>query len=87
MLTLAFAAALVASGAVRIYLALASSQRFGGLLLASGVVGMLAGLIIVLKWPLSGLWVFGLLVGIDLLLHGIWWVLSGWTAREEFRPV
>jgi uncharacterized membrane protein HdeD (DUF308 family) len=83
LLTLAFAAALIASGVMRIYLAFAHWDRFGWLLLASGSVGVLAGLVILLKWPLSGLWVFGLVVGIDLLLHGLWWVVSGWSTREE----
>jgi uncharacterized membrane protein HdeD (DUF308 family) len=86
LLTLAFAAALIASGAVRIFLALAHWERFGWLLLTSGIVGILAGLVIFFKWPLSGLWVFGLVVGSDLLLHGAWWVASGWTARKELRP-
>ena len=85
LLTLAFAAALIASGGVRIFLALSHWRHFGWLLLASGIVGVLAGLVILSKWPLSGLWVFGLVVGIDLLLHGTWWVVSGWTAREESR--
>jgi uncharacterized membrane protein HdeD (DUF308 family) len=87
LLTLAFAAALVASGSVRIFLALAHWERFGWLLLTSGVIGILAGLVILFKWPLSGLWVFGLVVGVDLLLHGFWWVVSGWNAREEVRPL
>jgi uncharacterized membrane protein HdeD (DUF308 family) len=83
VLTLVFAAALIASGIMRIALALGHWDRFGWLLLTSGVVGVLAGLVIVFKWPLSGLWVFGLVVGIDLLLHGAWWVASGWTARAS----
>ena len=87
LLTLAFAAALIASGAVRIFLAFAHWEQFGWLLLASGIVGILAGLVILFKWPLSGLWVFGLVVGVDLLLHGAWWVVSGWAAREELRAV
>ena len=87
VLTLAFAAALIASGAVRLYLAVKHWQRLGWLLFASGMIGILGGLVILLKWPLSGLWVLGLAVGIDLILHGIWWVASSWTAREEQQPV
>ena len=86
LLTLMFAAALIASGGVRIFLALTHWQDFGWLLLVSGIVGVLAGLVILAKWPLSGLWVFGLVVGIDLVLHGTWWVVFGWTAREDLRP-
>ncbi len=85
LMTLVFAAALIASGIARMLLAFSHWDRFGWLLLVSGVVGVLAGLVILFKWPLSGLWVFGLAVGIDLLLHGLWWVVSGWSAREGAR--
>ena len=56
LLTLAFAAALIASGAVRIFMAIQHWEKFGWLLLASGIVAILAGLVILAKWPLSGLW-------------------------------
>jgi uncharacterized membrane protein HdeD (DUF308 family) len=85
LLTLVFAAALIASGIARIMLAFTHWERYGWLLLLSGVVGVLAGLVILFKWPLSGLWVFGLVVGIDLVLHGLWWVATGWGAREDAR--
>ncbi|MFZ1105260.1 MAG: HdeD family acid-resistance protein [Hyphomicrobiaceae bacterium] len=86
LLTLVFSVALIASGVMRIYLALAYWHRYGWLLLASGIVGVLAGLVVLLKWPLSGLWVFGLVVGIDLVLHGAWWVVSGLAARRGIPP-
>jgi uncharacterized membrane protein HdeD (DUF308 family) len=86
VLTLAFAAALIASGAVRLFLAVKHWQRLGWMLFASGIVGILGGLVILLKWPLSGLWVLGLAVGTDLILHGIWWFMSSWIAREDEQP-
>ena len=86
VLTFEFAAALVASGVVRLVLAVRHWQRLGWLLFASGVVGILGGIVILLKWPLSGLWVFGLAVGADLLVHGVWWVVSGWSTRQESLP-
>ena len=64
----------------------------GGVLIADPLAAsvmmtlVFAGLVILFKWPLSGLWVFGLVVGIDLLLHGVWWMVSGWQEREKFRP-
>jgi uncharacterized membrane protein HdeD (DUF308 family) len=85
MMTLVFAGVLIASGVVRLGLAFKYWQRAGWLLLSSGVIGILAGLVIFAKWPLSGLWVFGLVVGIDLVVHGIWWVMSGWATRPEAR--
>ncbi len=77
-----FAAALIASGAARVFLAVQHWGRLGWLLLVSGLVGILGGLVILFKWPLSGLWVLGLAVGIDLILHGIWWIVSSWGAKE-----
>ena len=86
LLTLAFAAALIASGVARLFLAFEYWERFGGLLLSSGIVGILAGLVILSKWPLSGLWVLGLVVGVDLLLHGSWWVMFGLSLRHPLTP-
>ena len=45
---------------------------------AVGIFGIVAGLIILAKWPVSGLWVIGFLIGIDLLIHGFWWLMLGW---------
>jgi uncharacterized membrane protein HdeD (DUF308 family) len=81
-MTLVFAGLLIASGVVRFALAFKYWERAGWLLLASGLIGILAGLMILAKWPLSGLWVFGLVVGIDLVVHGVWWAASGWIAWE-----
>jgi uncharacterized membrane protein HdeD (DUF308 family) len=86
VLTLVFTVAMFASGAVRIYLAVQDWHPLNALLLTSGIVGILACLVIMAKWPAGGLWLFGLMVGADLLLHGIWWVVHGWTARHQPRP-
>ncbi len=85
VLTLAFAIAWIASGIVRLFQSYLYWEWSGWLLLLSGVVGIVAGLIILSKWPISGLWVLGLLVGIDLLVHGVWWVSLGLQLRHERR--
>ena len=87
ILTLVFALSLIASGLVRIFQAILYWQWFGFLLLVSGIVGTVAGLVILSKWPLSGLWVLGFLVGIDLLLHGLWWIALGSRLRKERSDV
>jgi len=81
--TFAFAVTLIASGLVRLGLARPYWQRHGGLLLASGLVGVLAGLIVLLKWPIDGVWALGLVVGIDLVLHGAWWVMLGLSFKQQ----
>jgi uncharacterized membrane protein HdeD (DUF308 family) len=83
ILTLVFALSLIASGCVRIVQAVQYWALYGPLLLASGLIGIVAGLVILAKWPISGLWVLGLLVGIDLLSHGIWWLFFGSRMRQE----
>jgi uncharacterized membrane protein HdeD (DUF308 family) len=87
ILTLVFALSLIASGFVRIFQAIQYWEWFGTLLLVSGIVGIAAGLVILAKWPVSGLWVLGLLVGIDLLLHGVWWISLGGRLRRERNAV
>lgn len=83
VLTLIFAWALIGSGIVRIFQSFQYWQWYGVLLLLSGIVGTLAGLMILMKWPLSGLWVLGLVVGIDLVLHGAWWIALGSRLRQD----
>jgi uncharacterized membrane protein HdeD (DUF308 family) len=46
-------------------------------MLISGAFGVLAGLVILTGFPMSGLWVLGLLLGIDLISHGIAWLVYG----------
>lgn len=40
----------------------------------NGAVATIMGLLIIAQWPVSGLWVIGLFVGIDLLFYGSAWI-------------
>jgi uncharacterized membrane protein HdeD (DUF308 family) len=73
----------MASGLVRACLAREYWQKQGRWLLASGIVGILAGLVVLLKWPIEGVWALGLVVGIDLLVHGAWWMMCGVGLRRQ----
>lgn len=83
MLTLVLAVVLVASGIMRIVLAFRFWERWGWMLLLSGLIGILAGSIIISGWPATGLVVLGLCVGVDLIVHGIAWMTYGWTMRHQ----
>lgn len=85
VLTFVFALALIVSGVMRIFQSFQYWRWSGSLLFLSGVIGIVAGIVILAKWPVSGLWVLGTLVGIDLLLHGAWWIALGWQLRREPR--
>jgi uncharacterized membrane protein HdeD (DUF308 family) len=82
-LTYVFGLLLCVSGVVRIFLGLRYRSDVRWIMLVSGALGLVAGLIILAQWPISGLWVLGLLLGIDLICHGIAWLVFAW--RPEVR--
>jgi uncharacterized membrane protein HdeD (DUF308 family) len=82
-LTLVLAAMLVASGAVRLWLAYKHWHVMGGLLAFSGVIAILAGLVIFSGWPATGLWVLGLCLAIDVLFQGFAWLMFGFALRPR----
>ena len=51
-------------------------------LLLSGVVTFLLGLSIWHQWPLSGLWVIGLFVGVEMIFNGWSLVMLGLVAKN-----
>jgi uncharacterized membrane protein HdeD (DUF308 family) len=85
--TLMVAAGLVASGIVRIFLSVIERFDGWGWMLFSGLISLLLGIAIWRQWPLSGLWVIGLFVGIDMLSCGISWLLLGLAARSAPKPL
>jgi uncharacterized membrane protein HdeD (DUF308 family) len=81
-ITLIIAFFLIVSGMIRIVSAL--SERFAGWgwVLLNGGVTLLLGLLIFKQWPLSGLWVIGLFVGIDLIFNGWAWIMLSLGSRS-----
>lgn len=78
ILTYVFGLLLLASGIVRVLIGISFWRHAGWLMLISGLFGILAGLVILTGFPATGLWVLGLLLGIDLLSHGISWLAYAW---------
>lgn len=66
------------SGLARILIGISHWRQSGWIMLASGAFGVLAGLVILTGFPATGLWVLGLLLGIDLLSHGVGWLTYAW---------
>jgi len=42
-----------------------------------GIITLLLGLVILVHWPVSGLYILGLFLGIDLVLAGASWIGIG----------
>jgi uncharacterized membrane protein HdeD (DUF308 family) len=81
-LTLAIAVMFFVSGIVRLVLAFRHWNDFGWLLLASGLLGITLGVVLISGFPWSGLVVPGMLLGIDLLFNGTWWMMLGFFVRR-----
>jgi len=83
-LTLALGAGLIAAAAVRAYLAFqlpGGNQR--AMVLLAAAVTFLLGLIIVVRWPTDSVYVLGILLGVDLLFHGVGWATFGVGLRPR----
>ena len=51
-------------------------------MLGAGVLAVVAGLIILFSWPISGAWVLGTLAGISLMFSGLSYIMMAVTARQ-----
>ena len=56
-------------------------QRGWGWALFTGVISIMLGIMLLSKWPLSGAWAIGVLVGINVMLHGWALIAVGSLAR------
>jgi uncharacterized membrane protein HdeD (DUF308 family) len=45
------------------------------MMLISGIVGLLAGSMILFSFATISVWVLGFLLGVDLIAHGLAWLL------------
>jgi uncharacterized membrane protein HdeD (DUF308 family) len=85
-LTLALAAVLIAVGVSRVVMALQHRGQSGwGWLVLSGLISIALGAMIVAKWPMSGMWVIGLFVAIELIFNGWAYLFVALAARRAGR--
>jgi uncharacterized membrane protein HdeD (DUF308 family) len=82
-LTLVLAFALLAIGVFRIIMALQFKlAQVRWMTLLSGIASIVLGALILAQWPVSGLWVIGLFVAIELIIHGWSYVFIALAARR-----
>jgi uncharacterized membrane protein HdeD (DUF308 family) len=83
IITLLVAAALIIGGILRIVMGVRHRHMPGwGLLLASGIISLLVGIMLYLTLPWSSLWVVGTLIAVELIVHGVSWVQFGLALRR-----
>ncbi len=84
VLTLILSIALIIAGIVRIVLGFhLKAGQHGGLVIFSGIVTTLFGLIILIHWPLSSLFALGIILGIDLIVAGFVWINMGLFLKRK----
>ena len=81
-LTLLIAMLLIFGGIFRIVVAIVIRFQNWVWLLLHGVINLILGISIWRNWPLSGLWVIGLFVGIDMIFNGWSLVMLGFAAKN-----
>lgn len=74
---------LLLGGIFRVVIALLERFDGWGLMLFNGVISILLGMAMWSQWPLSGIWVIGLFVGIEVLLSGLSWLILGLSVRAS----
>ena len=82
-LTLLLAAFYMVGGIFRIVGSLMMRFEQWGWALFSGIIKFVLGFLIWSGWPQTGLWVFGLFIGIDLIFYGWFWVLLSLSSRNK----
>lgn len=83
VLTLVLGASLVASGVMRLVLALSMMEGSPWVwVLLSGIVTLLLGFVILARWPVSSLYTLGIFLGVDLLIVGLGWVGAGLGLKQ-----
>lgn len=83
VLTLLLGCSLLVSGVMRVVLGFSMQQGlpWAGVAL-SGVITFLLGLIILIHWPVSSLYILGLFLAIDLIVAGASWIVIGLGLRR-----
>lgn len=82
-LTLLLAIFYMVAGAIRIFSAAFMHLPRSGWSIFSGIVAVVVGILILLQWPISGLFIIGLFIGIDLILNGWSYLMLGLAGRPR----
>ena len=81
-LTLMVAMLLIVAGTFRIFVAFSTPIHHRGWLVLNGAISLFLGFSIMSSWPISGLWVIGLFIGIDMLFNGWSLIMLGIVAKK-----
>jgi uncharacterized membrane protein HdeD (DUF308 family) len=81
-LTLFMAAFFLVGGLSRLLVAVFVHAPGWGWQAADGAITLGLGALLLVQWPLSGLWAIGLFIGIDLIFFGVSWIALALELRR-----
>ncbi len=81
-LTLLLAIFFVVSGIAQIIFALTQKIPHKNWIILNGIITLILGILIWSQWPVSGLWVIGMFVGIDMIFRGFSWIQLSMIAKN-----
>jgi uncharacterized membrane protein HdeD (DUF308 family) len=70
VMTLLMATYFLVAGAFRIFTALTVDITGSGWMLVDGIITLILGILVWAQWPMAGLWIIGLFIGINLITYG-----------------
>jgi uncharacterized membrane protein HdeD (DUF308 family) len=86
MITAFLAFTLIIMGFARIMMAFALNKSKGrGWLICSAIASIILGLLILAHWPLSGLWIIGMFISIELIITGWTYIFIGLELRKATK--
>lgn len=88
VLTLMLGISLIVVGIFRVMAGFDVKPATGwGWIVAGGVMTVILGILIVVNWPGTTLWVLGMFLGIDLVMQGVAWISLGLACRKGLPTV
>jgi uncharacterized membrane protein HdeD (DUF308 family) len=82
-MTLLLACGLMVSGLFRVIGSIMYQFPHWGWVFMGGLIDLALGVLIWLQWPVSGLWVIGLFVGISMIYNGWTWIWLGLALKKR----
>lgn len=84
MITAMLAWTLIVIGVARSFMAFSIRHSEGWFwLLLAGIASLVLGIMILMQWPASGLWVIGLLISVELIINGWSYILLALAIRRS----
>lgn len=83
LITAMLAGTLIVIGMTRLMMAFSMKNSAGWVwILIAGLIAILLGLMILMQWPVSGLWVIGLFIAVEILVTGWSYIFFALSFRK-----